>query len=69
MTSAFGRVGGGFEHWVQTVEDRLARLEGRRQVSLGSWVLRQFGDRVVLVYSPTGEQVELAAPSPPDTGV
>lgn len=64
MTTGFGRTGGTFEDWVQRVEDRLARLEGRSRVAVGNWVLQQQGDAAVLVYQPTGEVHVLAEPNP-----
>lgn len=65
MTTPFGRVGGGFPQWVQEVQDRLDRLEGRKRFALGDWVLEQVDGDVVLTYVPTGQRQQLAAPADP----
>lgn len=58
-----------FPQWVQQVEDRLRRLEGRRRVTVGDWVLEQVDGDVVLTYTPTGARVQLASPpAVPDDG-
>lgn len=56
-----------FRVWMQQVEDRLTRLEGRRSVTVGAWVLTvdAAGD-VIARHPETGTVVTLAAvPVPP----
>lgn len=48
--------------WMQQVEDRLQRLEGRRSVTVGGWVLTTNGDGDVIARHPvSGTEVVLAA--------
>jgi hypothetical protein len=47
--------------WMQSVEDRLTRLEGRRDVVVGGWVLAEDDDgQVVATQVSTGTTVVLA---------
>lgn len=47
--------------WMQSVEDRLTRLEGARSVTVGGWVLAESGGDVVARHAGTGTEVVLAA--------
>jgi hypothetical protein len=54
-----------FRVWMQQVEDRLARVEGKRSVVVGGWVLADRDGQVVLSNATTGDEVVLAEESVP----
>jgi len=49
--------------WMQEIEDRLTKLEGRRDVVVGGWVLEERDGQVEARHVASGEVVVLAAAS------
>jgi hypothetical protein len=48
-------ISGGLNAWRQRIEDRLRRLENRKRITLGSWVLVEENGEVLLRNNETGE--------------
>lgn len=46
--------------WMQSVEDRLTKLEGARSVTVGGWVLSEVDGDVVARHVVSGTEVVLA---------
>jgi len=49
--------------WMQEIEDRLTKLEGRRDVVVGGWVLEERDGQVEARHAASGEVVVIAATS------